>query len=118
MNDTPALSATLESVLIRKPLAKHVLDLRVKSEMMTKNRFSDGFTGWSSPVGSSMNNCVAIVVQKRRDVSNSAQGEGRRSSRRVCGAQDPRTTSMRRQHLRVKKDQVQIKGPYSRDVTP
>lgn len=92
MNDTPALSATLESVLIRKPLAKHVLDLRVKSEMMTKNRFSDGFTGWSSPVGSSINNCVAIVVQKRRDVSNSAQGEGRRSSRRMWGAQDPRTT--------------------------
>lgn len=63
MNDTPALSATLESVLIRKPLPKHVLDLRVKSKMMTKNRFSDGFTGWSSLVGSSINNCVAIVVQ-------------------------------------------------------
>lgn len=44
MNDTPALSATLESVLIRKPLPKHVLDLRVKSKMMTKNRFSDSFT--------------------------------------------------------------------------
>lgn len=65
MNDTPALSATLESVLIRKPLPKHVLDLRVKSKMMTKNRFSDGFTGWSSLVGSSINNCMAIVVQKR-----------------------------------------------------
>lgn len=71
MNDTPALSATLESVLIRKPLPKHVLDLRAKSKMMTKNRFSDGFTGWSSLVGSSINNCMAIVARKRRDVSNS-----------------------------------------------
>lgn len=39
MNDTPALSAALESVLISKTLPKHLPDLRVKSKMMTKNRF-------------------------------------------------------------------------------
>jgi len=77
-----ALSATRDSVLISKQTPKHVLDLRVKSKMLTKSRLENWprklpYQSWVQQVGVSINTLVDFIARRQNKTYPRAHRSGR-----------------------------------------
>lgn len=77
-----ALSATRDSVLISKQTPKHVLDLRVKSKMLTKSRLENWsrklpHQSWVQQVGVSINTLVGFIARRQKKTYPRAHRSGR-----------------------------------------